>query len=290
MNSYYNDDLLQRCLILWIMALLILYGNNAPLVSEDIGAMRATVGAYMITRFTIMLTYWIYSFASTEHRKQARIFASLNFIGLAIWIPLLISEDHVSLHAKIAVAVIAIIYEELVWIFSFGPWIKDLLHLEVSTAVDVNHEIDRQAAFFIIVLGEYLYGIVAGSPAAVGLQLRLLRAVETLIIAFSLNWIYVNLDGSIVSEHPLRRSVTSAFIWFIIHLPMAASLLLGGHVASVSVGAEDLGSGLRWMMCGGLGAGLLCLWVISQLHLSKDPPKVLILSKVSSRVHLLPYD
>ena len=28
MNSYYTDDLMQRCLILWIMALLILYGNN----------------------------------------------------------------------------------------------------------------------------------------------------------------------------------------------------------------------------------------------------------------------
>jgi low temperature requirement protein LtrA len=280
MNSYYNDDLLQRCLILWIMALLILYGNNAPLVSEDIGAMRATVGAYMVARFTMMLTYWIYSFASTEHRPQARIFASLNFAGLFIWIPLLISEEHVSLRAKIAVAVIAIIYEEVVWIFSFGPWIKRLLHLEKSTAVDVDHEIDRQAAFYIIVLGEYVYGIVVGSPAAVGLQLRLFRAIETLVIAFSLNWIYVNLDGSIKSTHPLRRSVTSAFIWFLIHLPLAASLLLGGHVAAVSVGAEDLESGLRWMMCGGLGTGLLCLWVIGQLHLSKDPADKLIFPKV----------
>jgi low temperature requirement protein LtrA len=262
------------------MALLVLYGNNAPLVSEDISAMRTTVGAYMVARFTIMLTYWIYSFASIEHRPQARIFASLNFVGLLIWMPLLIGEENVSLRAKIAVAVIAIIYEEIVWIFSFGPWIKRRLKLEKSTAVDVNHEIDRQAAFFIIVLGEYLYSIVAGSPAAVGLQLRLLRAVETLVIAFSLNWLYVNVDGSIESTHPLRRSIFSAFAWFIIHLPLAASLLLGGHVAAVSVGTEDLSSGLRWMMCGGLGAGLFCLWIIGELHRSEDKLGELLFPKV----------
>ncbi len=44
MNSYYNDDLLQRMLILWIMALLVIYGNNATLVDEGISALRTTVG------------------------------------------------------------------------------------------------------------------------------------------------------------------------------------------------------------------------------------------------------
>jgi hypothetical protein len=36
MNSYYNDDLLQRCLILWIMALLVTYCNNNNLVAGSI--------------------------------------------------------------------------------------------------------------------------------------------------------------------------------------------------------------------------------------------------------------
>lgn len=279
MNSYYNDDLLQRCLILWIMALLVAYGNNANEIADDIGAMRTTVGVYMTARFTIVVTYWAYSFANTEHRPQARIFATLNFVGVFLWIPLCF--ESVSLRGKVAVAVIAILYEEAVWIFAFGPWIKGRPKLEYSTAVDVPHEVDRQAAFYIIVLGEFLYGVIAGSPAGVGLNLNLFRAVETLVIAFSLNWLYVNGDGSIEGTHPLKRSVTAAFAWFIIHLPLAASLLLGGHVGAVSVGVEELSSGERWLLCGGLAAGLLCLWIIGELHESKDASRTLILPKVS---------
>lgn len=279
MNSYYNDDLLQRCLILWIMALLVAYGNNANDVGDDISAMRMTVGVYMTARFTIAITYWTYSFASSEHRPQARIFASAGLIGLLLWVPMFFST--VGIRVKIAVAVIAIVYEEAVWIVSFGPWIKRKLKLKYSTAVDVPHEVDRQAAFYIIVLGEFLYGVIVGSPAGVGLHLSLLRAVETLVVAFCLNWLYVNGGGSIEGTHPLRRSVTAAFAWFIIHLPLAASLLLGGHMCAVSVGVEELSSGERWLLCGGLAAGLLCLWIIGELHGSKDIPRTLILPKVS---------
>ncbi|KAF2092439.1 hypothetical protein NA57DRAFT_50195 [Rhizodiscina lignyota] len=284
MNSYYNDDLLQRCLILWVMGLLILYASSGEPIDESendgipgLSALRATTGAYMTARLTIILIYYIYSFASHQHRPQARIFASLNLVGLFLWIPMFF--ETISLRGKIAVAVVAIVYEEAAWIWSFGPWVKKMLKLEYSTAVDVEHEIDRQAAFYIIVLGEFVYGIVVGSPAGIGLTLNYFRAVEVLVIAFSFNWIYVNRDGSIESTHPLSRSVVSAFIWFIIHLPLTASLLIGGHVASVSVGKEGLESGERWLLCGGLAAGLFCLWIIGVLENGRDPPKILIMPK-----------
>lgn len=258
------------------MALLVAYGNNANEVADDIGAMRTTVGVYMAARLPMVVTYWVYSFASSKHRPQARIFASLGFVGLFLWVPVFFVS--VSIRRKIAVAVIAILYEEIVWIFSFGPWIKRKLKLEYSPAVDVPHEVDRQ----VIVLGEFLYGVIVGSPAAIGLHINPFRAVETLVIAFSLNWLYVNADGSIDRTHPLRRSVPASFAWSIVHLPLAASLLLGGHVCAVSVGVEELESGERWLLCGGLGAGLLCLWIIGELHKSEDDSRTLILPKVSS--------
>jgi len=46
MNFFYNDDLVQHVFILWIMAALIVYCNNAVLVDGITGAMRATVGTY----------------------------------------------------------------------------------------------------------------------------------------------------------------------------------------------------------------------------------------------------
>jgi hypothetical protein len=54
--------------------------------------------------------------------------------------------------------------------------------------------VDRAAAFYIIVLGEH--NVIVGSPAAIGLNLRALRAVWTLVVAFCLNWLYVNGDGA----------------------------------------------------------------------------------------------
>ncbi|KAL6864003.1 hypothetical protein J3F83DRAFT_744249 [Trichoderma novae-zelandiae] len=76
MNSYYTDDLLQRLVILWVMALLVLYANNARLVDEDLSAMQTTAGAYVVARFTTMSAFLVCSFASHQHRTQARIIAS----------------------------------------------------------------------------------------------------------------------------------------------------------------------------------------------------------------------
>ena len=135
--------------------------------------------------------------------------ASLIFVSLLTWIPLYF--ETVSIRAKIAVAVVGIIFEEAAWIFAYGPWIKKKLSLEYSTAVDISHEIDPFPAFFIIVLGEYLYSIIVGNPAAIGLNTGLLKAVWTLVIAFSLNWIYSVGDGSMNATHPIRRSAVTAF-------------------------------------------------------------------------------
>ncbi|KIY03929.1 uncharacterized protein Z520_00621 [Fonsecaea multimorphosa CBS 102226] len=263
MNSYYNDDLVQRGVILWVMALMVLYGNNARLVADDIGAMRTVVGAFMTARLTVAAVYLISSFASFQHRAQARIMAGFIVVGLLIWIPLYF--ESVSLRAKIAVAVVGIVYHEVTWVITFGTWIKRRLKLEYSTAVDISHEIDRLAAFYIIVLGEYLYSIVVGDPAAIGLNMGLLKAVWTLIIAFCLNWLYVNGDGSLESVHPIRRSVSTAFAFFTLHMPLAASLLVGGHICAVSAGQQELDTGERWLMGGGLGVGMFCLWILAML-------------------------
>jgi len=69
--------------------------------------------------------------------------------------------------------------------------------------VDINHEIDRLGAFFIIILGEFLYGIIYGSPAGIGLHQSILKVVWSLVIAFCLNWCYVNGDGSMDFAHPV---------------------------------------------------------------------------------------
>jgi low temperature requirement protein LtrA len=278
MNSFYNDDLAQRVLILWIMAVLVVYGNNATDVEKDIGAMRAAVGSYMVARFTSNMTHLIYSFSSYHHRAQQRLWFCLSTLALCIYIPLYIED--ISLRSKVAVAAVAIVIEECIWIFSYSPAAKKILKARYTTAVDIPHEIDRFAAFYIIVLGEFLYQIIVGSPAVVGFNMRLLRAIWTLIIAFCLNWLYIHNDGALECLHPLRHSIYAAFTWVTVHLPMTASLLVAGHVSARTSVRDELEQGELWLLCGGLGVGLFCLYLVALLHRSEDQPGTLILPKV----------
>ena len=141
MNSFYTDDLLQRILILWVMAVLVVYGNNAPLVDEEIGAMRSAVGSYMVARVSCNLTHVLYSFASYHHRPQQRLWVVLSSLSLCIYIPLYF--ESVSIRGKIAAAAVAISVETMVWILCYSPTGKKLLRVRWSTAVDIAHEVDR---------------------------------------------------------------------------------------------------------------------------------------------------
>ena len=98
-------------------------------------------------------------------------------MSFGIWVPLFLDEEHVSNPVKIAVAVLAIVYEEVVYVLTFGPWFAKWMKLEYTTAVDIEHENDRYTAFTIIVLGEFTYAVLVTSPAHGGLNLGLLRAV-----------------------------------------------------------------------------------------------------------------
>ncbi|KIW05434.1 uncharacterized protein PV09_03944 [Verruconis gallopava] len=286
MNSFYNDDLAQRLLILWIMALLVMYGNNARIVDEDIGAMRSTVASYLAARVSGMIAHLVYSFSSYHHRRQQRLWVLLSLFTLCLFIPLFVED--LNLRSKAAVAWVAIIAEECAWFFSYSPVAKRLLKAKYTTAVDVPHEVDRFAAFFIIVLGEFLYRIIVGSPAVIGFNLGLLRAIWTLVIAFSLNWMYVHGSGSLVQIHPLKHSVTHAYAWVFLHLPLVASLLAGGHAAAnTAVYSEEYPREEIWLLCGGLGCGVIMLWLIASLGECGDAPGVLILPK-HSRLALRP--
>lgn len=268
MNSYYTDDLPQRVFILWVMALLVLYANNARAADVDIDAMRTTAGAYVVARFSTMCVFLISSFASYQHRAQARLVSGFMFIGLFITIPLFF--ESISIRGKAAVVAVMIVYQEFTWSLSLSPWIKRRLKLKYSTAVDIAHEVDRMAAFFIIILGEFMYSVIVGDPAGIGLTQGYAKAVCTLIIAFCINWIYVSGDGSLQATHPIRRSAWTAFGFFLLHLPLSASFLIGGHICAISTRLHEFEDGQRWLLGGGLGVGLFCLWVYGQLYRTED--------------------
>lgn len=285
MNSYYTDDIVQRLVILWVMALLVLYANNANLADEDINALRTTAGAYVCARITTGLVFLISSFASYQHRVQARLLCAFMAGGLLFTIPLFIEE--VSIEVKIGLVAAMTFYQEATWSLTLSPYIKRRLKLTYSTAVDIAHEVDRLAAFFIIILGEFVYSVIVGDPTGIGLTDGYAKAVATLVIAFCLNWIYITGDGSLQAEHPIRRSAWTAFGFFLLHLPLSMSFLIGGHIAAVSVRAQELEDGQRWLLGGGLGIGMFCLWVFAMLFKSEDKGELIMVRWVRVGMRLV---
>ena len=108
-NNYFNDDMVQRIGTFWTMALLVLYSNNAPLVGEDLAAMRVTVGTYMVLRFSQVSLFAYYTPASPFHRFQERLYAGLITVGLCFGIPLML--ESVTIRSKIALVVDWIAWE-----------------------------------------------------------------------------------------------------------------------------------------------------------------------------------
>ena len=125
MNSFYNDDLAQRALILWVMVCMVLFGNNATIVEKSLAAQRVSVGAYLVARLSAMGAHLIYSFASYHHRAQQRLWVTLSFFALLLYVPLFV--ESIPLRTKAIIAAVAIALEEGIWFFTFSPIAKRLL-------------------------------------------------------------------------------------------------------------------------------------------------------------------
>lgn len=97
MNSFWNDDLQQRCLVLFVMIMLIVYGNNATSVEESYpeGPARATaVGAYLLATGAVAFVFLFYSFFVKPWRIQVRAHFLLWMPVLGLWIGVIFAKSH----------------------------------------------------------------------------------------------------------------------------------------------------------------------------------------------------
>lgn len=89
MDSFWNDDLQQRLLILFVMATLVIYGNNATSVelNHDEGPARATaIGAYLLATMAVGSIFLFYSFFVKPWRIQVRAHFICAVIFISLWI------------------------------------------------------------------------------------------------------------------------------------------------------------------------------------------------------------
>ena len=156
-------------------------------------------------------------------------------------------------------------------------------------AINIEHKTERTNAFVTLVFGYSVVALLFQSRTPSGINAFFGKAVLGLIQAFSFNWLYFEIDSYNLHTHAIRRHFVSSMLWITAHLPFIMAYVLAGASLSKLVLATDcrdanpedltevyamkseaeIPVGLRWFYCGGLGAALLSMSVISMTHVHK---------------------
>lgn len=165
------------------MTCLVIYGNNAPEAQQNLSkgpARAAAIGSYLIAECAIFTTCFYYSFHIKSYRAQLRIHCTFWLISSGVWI----GAIFVDVRNAIAMAVVAMVIEYGGWIFAYTALVKKLLKPRYSSALAIDHIIERFNDFVTIVLGEFVFSVFSGSPTGLGIHISAGRAVLAVIIAF----------------------------------------------------------------------------------------------------------
>ncbi|MCO5554358.1 hypothetical protein L7F22_007887 [Adiantum nelumboides] len=268
-DAFYKDDLSQRILVLFVMACLILYGNNAPDVQKDLSespARAVTIGSYLIAEAAIFGTWLLYSFYIKAFRIQIRALVLAWIVSTA----LMIGAIFVPIRAAIALSVVAMVLVWWSWILFYSPIFKKLMKLRYSSAIAIDHEIERYQDFFTIVMGEFVYSLFDQQPAGIGFHAKAGKAIMALMIAFSFQLMYMNGGWSKKITHPLRYSVWHATGFLSLHLPVVSALTLCGDALADFIKEERVPSGVRWLACESFAVGMIVLWILAMLEHERD--------------------
>ncbi|CDK26579.1 unnamed protein product [Kuraishia capsulata CBS 1993] len=299
MDYYFNEDLSQKLYILWIIILLTIYSNNTSTVLESHAETAMCVVPYMLCRFSLAISQLIYSLFIPQHRFQMRFHATSILITTWLWIPVIFGSTRL----KIGLTLMNLVLEHIGFTVAYHGWTRRLFKLKYSTAVNIEHEVERVSAFYVIAIGEFLYKVVTGGALGAGFTARLARGIMLLVIAYVLLWLYFNGEGSLRAVHALRRSSHTAMLWIWAHIPLIASLILAadasgdlclftdertwnesgeGHLETgLERRSEESGEGseasrraLAFFFTGGLGVALICLFVLAIADKSLDSCEV----------------
>lgn len=268
-DAFYKDDLSQRILVLFVMACLILYGNNAPDVHKDLSespARAVTIASYLVAEAAIFGTWLLYSFYIKAYRIQIRALIVAWLASTA----LMIGAIFASVRVAIALSVIALVLVWWSWILFYSPIFKRFMKLRYSSAVAIDHEIERYQDFFTIVMGEFVYSLFDQQPAGIGFHAKAGKAIMALMIAFSFQLMYMNGGWSKKITHPLRFSVWHATGFLSLHLPLVSALTLCGDSLADFIKEERVPSGVRWLACESFAVGMIVLWILAMLERERD--------------------
>ena len=159
------------------------------------------------------------------------------------------------------------------WVFgllvSFGtPLSAGSLHGEFPPHEE--HLPERFGLFTLIVLGESITTVVGGISGRAWTPASALVGVGSLVIAFSIWWLYFeHLDGAAIRAAQARGRTQAYQRWLYAHFPLIVGIPAAGigveHLLGVSHGVVP--GPERWLVCGPLA---LCLFALGTIYRTAD--------------------
>ncbi len=273
-DRFDTDDVLFRVLTFAEMLAVAAVAVSVPDALGDGSAEFAL--AYVAARAVVIALYWRAWLNVPEARGLTGLWIGSFTVGAGLWLVSLAFEPPARY-----------------WLWAAGLAVDLLTPLLARrfiarVPISASHIPERIGLFTIIVLGESIVAVVAGTELADWSAHGIAIAITSFVISAGIWWIYFDyLDSTVV-----RRSVLAGQVYLYGHLPLLMGLTAvgaGTKLAIKEAGESDFSDGTRWALCGGVA---LCLASISVIHLAttgsgfRDPDLWLRLAVVAVAIAL----
>jgi hypothetical protein len=308
LNNFFNKDFSQSLFLTWVLVLALFFGNQTPYFLDGKGN-TWIIGTFLVAKGSFVLVEGVYCWFIPSLRREFRVTFVIAIPAAALWSASVV----VPWPTQAALILPAVMLEGLISaIMSLPLGHKYLLRGAPKKALDPDNFVERLQGFFIIVLGEGVFGLIStgGSGWDVGLTIQVVSAIEALIVYYLLFWMFFTGDQTKTYIHAMYRNrytslafqlyVCFCFVASIVQLVWLYMLLGTDFFGSVHVLlfgtillldasikylienslAEDKYSSLllaRWTISASLTGTLLLLTVKALLNRSMDPPGTLVI-------------
>lgn len=283
-TAFDNDDVPYRLALLGAMLCILWLAASISGLYE--GETVSFVLAYVAMKVLIAGLYARTWRDATDVRLFAGIYALGNAAGAAIWLSSLL----VPVPGRYAIWVLALVVELATPMLAVRSSLRDAEY--VPRVFHPEHIPERYGLFTLIVLGESVLAVAAGTAVTGWYPAAVARGVFGFVIAACIWWLYFDYVGA----SGLRIGPRASFFWGYGHLPIYAGIAATGVGIQLAIegAAETTAYGsldARAILCGGLAVYLIAVSFIHWVNRGSLDDRALLarLATAAGLILLVPY-
>lgn len=245
-NWFEVDDVVGRFVVLFVLC--CLYGFNCNVEYFFSYTNTAGTAFYLAQRMFLLVVYAVTAWLVPMIRGTLIAHIVIGLVAAAVYI----ASIHVEYPYKVAPLFIALFID-----YAGGIFMVMLVKYVTSNkernfackklasafdfvpAMNIEHRVERTSAFTTLVFGYSILRSLFQSHAHIGMNAFLGKGMLVIIQAFTIMWIYFDIDAWAVHVHAIRRHWFSSCSWVTAHLPLSGGFILAASTLAELVLAHD---------------------------------------------------